>query len=64
MSKEILKHTKQYVEDDVLEWVIQKCFQGSKSDYWDILSITTNLFIIICLELKKPLIVKYSVSSF
>ena len=44
MSKEILKHTKQYIEDDVLEWVIQKCFQGSKSDYWDILSITTNLF--------------------
>ena len=44
MSKEILKHTKPYIEDDVLEWVIQKCFQGSKSDYWDILSITTNLF--------------------
>jgi hypothetical protein len=30
MSKEILKHTKQYIEDDVLEWVIQKCFSGVK----------------------------------
>jgi hypothetical protein len=44
MLKEILKHTSQYLCDDVKEWIFKKALQGSKNDYWDILSITTNLF--------------------
>jgi len=44
MLKEILKHTSQYLNDDVKEWIYKKALQGSKNDYWDILSITTNLF--------------------
>jgi hypothetical protein len=44
MLKEILKHTSQYLENDVKEWIYKKALQGSKIDYWDILSITTNLF--------------------
>ena len=44
MLKEILKHTSQYLNDDVKEWICKKALQGSKNDYWDILSITTNLF--------------------
>ena len=44
MLKEILKHTSQYLENDVIVWIIKKAFQGSKNDYWEILSITTNLF--------------------
>ncbi len=44
MSKEILKHTSQYLNDDVKEWIYKKALQGSKNDYWEILSITTNLF--------------------
>ena len=44
MLKEILKHTSQYLCDDVKEWIFKKALQGSKNDYWEILSITTNLF--------------------
>ncbi len=44
MLKEILKHTSQYLENDVKEWIFKKALQGSKNDYWDILRITTNLF--------------------
>ena len=44
MLKEILKHTKQYLENDVIDWIIKKALQCSKNDYWEILSITTNLF--------------------
>ena len=44
MLKEILKHTNQYLNDDVKQWIYKKALQGTKSDYWDILSITTNLF--------------------
>ncbi len=45
MLKEILKHTNQYLSDDVKEWLqLTKALQGSKNDYWEILSITTNLF--------------------
>ena len=44
MLKEILKHTSQYLNDDVKEWIYKKALQGSKSDYWDILSTTSNLF--------------------
>jgi len=44
MLKEILKHTSQYLNDDIKHWINKKAFQGTKSDYWDILSITTNLF--------------------
>jgi hypothetical protein len=44
MLKEILKRTSQYLNDDVKEWIYKKALQGSKSDYWDILSTTSNLF--------------------
>ena len=44
MLKEILKHTSQYLNDDIKQWINKKALQGTKSDYWDILSITTNLF--------------------
>jgi hypothetical protein len=44
MLKEILKHTSQYLNDDIKHWINKKALQGTKSDYWDILSITTNLF--------------------
>ena len=44
MLKEILKHTSQYLNDDIIFWIEKKALQGTKSDYWDILSITTNLF--------------------
>jgi hypothetical protein len=45
--KEIIKHTSKYLNDDVKEWIYKKALQGSKNDYWEILSITTNLFFII-----------------
>ena len=44
MLKEFLRHTSQYLTDDVIEWIFKQPFQGSKNDYWDVLSITTNLF--------------------
>ena len=44
MLKEILKQTSQYLNDDVKQWIYKKALQGSKNDYWEILSITTNLF--------------------
>ena len=44
MLKEILKHTSQYLNDDIKQCINKKAFQETKSDYWDILSITTNLF--------------------
>ena len=40
----ILAYTGQYLKSDVTEWIFKKCFKGSKSDYWDILNITTSLF--------------------
>jgi hypothetical protein len=40
MFKEILKQTNNIFHDDLLEWINKKCFQGSKSDFNDILSIT------------------------
>jgi hypothetical protein len=44
MLKEILKHTSKFLNDDVKEWIFKKALQGSKNDYWEILSITTNFF--------------------
>jgi hypothetical protein len=44
MLKTNLKHTNQYLNDDVKEWIFKTALQGSKNDYWEILSITTNLF--------------------
>ena len=46
MLKEISKHTNNntYFNDDVQEWMYTKALQGFKNDYWEILSITTNLF--------------------
>jgi hypothetical protein len=43
MLKGILKHNNQCLNDAVTEWIITNAFQGSKNDYWEILSITTNL---------------------
>jgi len=42
MSKELLKDNRQHIEDDVVEWIIKKCLNGSESDYWDI-SICTEI---------------------
>jgi hypothetical protein len=42
--KEILKNSNNLFNDDILEWVNKKAFLGSKSDYYDILSITAHLF--------------------
>jgi hypothetical protein len=39
MLKEILKHTSQYLNDDVKEWIFKKALQGSKNDFWEILSV-------------------------
>ena len=33
MRKEILKHTSQYLNNDVKEWIFKKALQGSKNDY-------------------------------
>ena len=44
MLQEILKQTGKYLNDDVKEWIYKKALQGSKNDYWEILSIKTNLF--------------------
>jgi hypothetical protein len=44
MLKENFKHASKYLNDDVQEWIYKKALQGSKNDYWEILSITTNLF--------------------
>ena len=44
MLKEILKLTSKCLNDDVKDRILKKALQGSKNDYWEILSITTNLF--------------------
>ena len=44
MLKEISKNTKQYLENDVVDWIIETAFQGSKVNYYDILSITGNFY--------------------
>jgi hypothetical protein len=44
MLKEILKQSNNIFHEDILEWVNKKCFQKSKSDFHDILSITAHLF--------------------
>ena len=46
----ILTYTRQYLNSDAIDWIFKKCFKGSKSDYWDILNITTNIFYIIYLK--------------
>ena len=56
MLKENLKHTKQYLENDVIEWVIKEALQGSKNDFLEILGITTNLFYYYLFRTKKQLI--------
>jgi hypothetical protein len=40
--KELLKHCN--FNNDLIEWVNKKCFNGGKSDYFDILCITTYIF--------------------
>ena len=44
MLKEILKQSPNVFHEDILEWINKKCFQGSKSYFYDILSITGHLF--------------------
>ena len=44
MLREILKHTSKFLNDDFKAWIFKKALQGSKNDYWEILSITTNFF--------------------
>lgn len=44
MLKEILKQSNNIFHDDLLEWIDKKTGQGSKSDFYDILSITGNIF--------------------
>ena len=44
MLKEILKQSNNIFNDDIKEWIIKKCFQKSKSDFYDILSITCHIF--------------------
>jgi hypothetical protein len=44
MLKEILKQSNNIFHEDLLEWIGKKCYQGSASDFYDILSITGNLF--------------------
>ena len=44
MLKEILKQSNNIFHEDLLEWIDKKCNQGSKSDFYDILSITGNTF--------------------
>jgi hypothetical protein len=45
MLKEFLKHISKYLNDDVKEWIYKKALQGSKNDYWETLSITTNFIL-------------------
>ncbi len=42
--KEILKQSNNIFHEDLLAWVDTKCNQGSKSDFYNILSITGNIF--------------------
>ena len=61
MLKESLKHTIKYLNDDDIDWINKKALQGSKNDYWEILSIRVLrqiYFIIIYLEQKRQLIIK------
>jgi hypothetical protein len=44
MLKEIMKQSNNIFHEDLLEWIEKKTGQGSKSDFYDILSITGNLF--------------------
>ncbi len=43
MLKEILKQSNNIFHEDVHQWLEKKCYQGSKSDFHDILSITAHL---------------------
>jgi hypothetical protein len=42
--KEILKYSPNIFHEDVHEWLNKKCHQKSRSDFYDILSITGNIF--------------------
>ena len=51
----ILTHTRQYLKSDVIDWTFKKCFKGSKSDYWDILDITTYLFLSLFISNRRKI---------
>jgi len=44
MLSEILKHSQNLFSDDLNEWIFKKCFQGTKSSFWEILNITVHIF--------------------
>ena len=44
MLKEILKQSNNIFHEDIHNWLNKKCYQKSKSDFYDILSITGNIF--------------------
>ena len=44
MLKEILKQSVNVFHEDILDWLNKNCFQGSQSNYYDILSITAHSF--------------------
>ena len=44
MLKEILKNSNNIFHEDILEYINKKCLQGSKTDFYDLLSITAHLF--------------------
>ena len=44
MLKEFLQQSNNIFYEDILEWINKKCFQGSKSEFYTILSITGHLF--------------------
>ena len=44
MLKEILKNSNNIFNEDVHEYINKKCMQGSKTDFYDLLSITSHLF--------------------
>ncbi len=47
----IITHSRENLNSDVIDWIFKKGFNGSKSDYWDIVYISKKkYFIIIYLE--------------
>ena len=64
MLKKNLKHISQYLIDDVKEWIFKKALQGSKNDYWEILSITTNLIYYYLFRTEETIIIIYSEQFF
>jgi hypothetical protein len=54
MLKEILKQSNNIFHEDVHNWLEKKCYQKSRSDFYDILSITGHIFNY-CLTCNEPI---------